>query len=142
MPCCREAVQNMFPSAPCQRASTYLLSAEEVNGALCQKLLRSWNSKDVVAISQTAEMGEQSPLCDGGVAFCVVLPGFVTLTRCVFHSSDAASRRALQLALQQLAESQPDATAKNLLQSLQSSGIGGKAGVPRCCMGCFVWQQF
>uniref|UniRef100_A0A8C0EMF1 GCN1 activator of EIF2AK4 n=1 Tax=Bubo bubo TaxID=30461 RepID=A0A8C0EMF1_BUBBB len=43
---------------------------------------------------------------------------------------DAASRRALQLALQQLAESQPDATAKNLLQSLQSSGIGGKAGVP------------
>uniref|UniRef100_A0A8C4JSD7 GCN1 activator of EIF2AK4 n=1 Tax=Dromaius novaehollandiae TaxID=8790 RepID=A0A8C4JSD7_DRONO len=43
---------------------------------------------------------------------------------------DAASRRALQLALQQLAESQPDATAKNLLQSLQSSGISGKAGVP------------
>uniref|UniRef100_A0A8B9G653 GCN1 activator of EIF2AK4 n=1 Tax=Amazona collaria TaxID=241587 RepID=A0A8B9G653_9PSIT len=43
---------------------------------------------------------------------------------------DAASRRALQLALQQLAESQPEATAKNLLQSLQSSGIGGKAGVP------------
>ncbi|XP_010573969.1 PREDICTED: translational activator GCN1-like [Haliaeetus leucocephalus] len=43
---------------------------------------------------------------------------------------DAASRRALQLALQQLAESQPDATAKNLLQSLQSSGIGSKAGVP------------
>ncbi|KAK2523012.1 Gcn1 [Columba guinea] len=43
---------------------------------------------------------------------------------------DAASRRALQLALQQLAESQPEATAKNLLQSLQSSGIGGKAGAP------------
>uniref|UniRef100_A0A8V5HHI1 Uncharacterized protein n=1 Tax=Melopsittacus undulatus TaxID=13146 RepID=A0A8V5HHI1_MELUD len=43
---------------------------------------------------------------------------------------DAASRRALQLALQQLAESQPEATAKNLLQSLQSSGIGGKAAVP------------
>uniref|UniRef100_A0A8C9FZC0 GCN1 activator of EIF2AK4 n=1 Tax=Pavo cristatus TaxID=9049 RepID=A0A8C9FZC0_PAVCR len=43
---------------------------------------------------------------------------------------DAASRRALQLALQQLAESQPDATAKNLLQSLQSSGISGKAGAP------------
>ncbi|KAI1232962.1 hypothetical protein IHE44_0006149 [Lamprotornis superbus] len=43
---------------------------------------------------------------------------------------DAASRRALQLALQQLAESQPEATAKNLLHSLQSSGIGGKAGVP------------
>uniref|UniRef100_K7G7X0 GCN1 activator of EIF2AK4 n=1 Tax=Pelodiscus sinensis TaxID=13735 RepID=K7G7X0_PELSI len=43
---------------------------------------------------------------------------------------DAASRRALQSALQQLAESQPEATAKNLLQSLQSSGISGKAGVP------------
>ncbi|XP_053850288.1 eIF-2-alpha kinase activator GCN1 isoform X1 [Vidua macroura] len=43
---------------------------------------------------------------------------------------DAASRRALQLALQQLAESQPEATAKNLLHSLQSSGIGGRAGVP------------
>uniref|UniRef100_A0A8U7NU10 GCN1 activator of EIF2AK4 n=1 Tax=Corvus moneduloides TaxID=1196302 RepID=A0A8U7NU10_CORMO len=43
---------------------------------------------------------------------------------------DAASRRALQLALQQLAESQPEATAKNLLHSLQSSGIGSKAGVP------------
>lgn len=44
---------------------------------------------------------------------------------------DAASRRALQLALQQLAESQPEATAKNLLHSLQSSGIGAKAAVPR-----------
>uniref|UniRef100_A0A452HQ02 TOG domain-containing protein n=1 Tax=Gopherus agassizii TaxID=38772 RepID=A0A452HQ02_9SAUR len=43
---------------------------------------------------------------------------------------DAASRRALQSALQQLAESQPEATAKNLLQSLQSLGISGKAGVP------------
>ncbi|KAM9194723.1 stalled ribosome sensor GCN1 [Dugong dugon] len=43
---------------------------------------------------------------------------------------DAASRRALQAAIQQLAEAQPEATAKNLLQSLQSSGIGSKAGVP------------
>nr|XP_017516713.2 eIF-2-alpha kinase activator GCN1 isoform X1 [Manis javanica] len=44
---------------------------------------------------------------------------------------DAASRRALQAAIQQLAEAQPEATAKNLLHSLQSSGIGSKAGVPR-----------
>ncbi|XP_030743287.1 eIF-2-alpha kinase activator GCN1 [Echinops telfairi] len=44
---------------------------------------------------------------------------------------DAASRRALQAAIQQLAEAQPEATAKNLLQSLQSSGIGSKSGVPR-----------
>ncbi|XP_077016110.1 stalled ribosome sensor GCN1 [Tamandua tetradactyla] len=43
---------------------------------------------------------------------------------------DAASRRALQATIQQLAEAQPEATAKNLLQSLQSSGIGSKAGVP------------
>ncbi|XP_030316225.1 eIF-2-alpha kinase activator GCN1 isoform X2 [Calypte anna] len=43
---------------------------------------------------------------------------------------DAASRRALHLALQQLAESHPEATAKNLLQSLQSSGISSKAGLP------------
>ncbi|KAJ6659087.1 hypothetical protein lerEdw1_019390 [Lerista edwardsae] len=43
---------------------------------------------------------------------------------------DAASHRALQSALQQLAESQPEATAKNLLQSLQSSGISSKAGGP------------
>ncbi|XP_075390131.1 stalled ribosome sensor GCN1 [Tenrec ecaudatus] len=43
---------------------------------------------------------------------------------------DAASRRALQAAIQQLAEAQPEATAKNLLQSLQSSGIGSKSGVP------------
>ncbi|XP_036613862.1 eIF-2-alpha kinase activator GCN1 [Trichosurus vulpecula] len=43
---------------------------------------------------------------------------------------DAASRRALQSTIQQLAEAQPEATAKNLLQSLQSSGIGSKAGVP------------
>ncbi|XP_035113699.2 stalled ribosome sensor GCN1 isoform X1 [Callithrix jacchus] len=43
---------------------------------------------------------------------------------------DAASRRALQAAIQQLAEAQPEATAKNLLHSLQSSGIGSKAGVP------------
>uniref|UniRef100_A0A8C3N0Q8 Uncharacterized protein n=1 Tax=Geospiza parvula TaxID=87175 RepID=A0A8C3N0Q8_GEOPR len=43
---------------------------------------------------------------------------------------DAASRRALQLALQQLAESQPEATARNLLHSLQSSGIGSRAAVP------------
>ncbi|EMP24440.1 Translational activator GCN1 [Chelonia mydas] len=47
-----------------------------------------------------------------------------------FLYRDAASRRALQSALQQLAESQPEATAKNLLQSLQSLGISGKAGVP------------
>ncbi|XP_006053034.2 eIF-2-alpha kinase activator GCN1 [Bubalus bubalis] len=43
---------------------------------------------------------------------------------------DAASRRALQAAIQQLAEAQPEATAKNLLHSLQSSGIGSKVGVP------------
>ncbi|XP_012611936.2 stalled ribosome sensor GCN1 [Microcebus murinus] len=43
---------------------------------------------------------------------------------------DAASRRALQAAIQQLAEAQPEATAKNLLHFLQSSGIGSKAGVP------------
>ncbi|XP_006865512.1 PREDICTED: translational activator GCN1 [Chrysochloris asiatica] len=43
---------------------------------------------------------------------------------------DAASRRALQAAIQQLAEAQPEATTKNLLHSLQSSGIGSKAGVP------------
>ncbi|XP_038618375.1 eIF-2-alpha kinase activator GCN1 [Tachyglossus aculeatus] len=43
---------------------------------------------------------------------------------------DAASRRALQSAIQQLAEAQPEATTKNLLQSLQSSGISCKAGVP------------
>uniref|UniRef100_A0A8C3QIQ3 GCN1 activator of EIF2AK4 n=1 Tax=Cyanoderma ruficeps TaxID=181631 RepID=A0A8C3QIQ3_9PASS len=52
---------------------------------------------------------------------------------------DAASRRALQLALQQLAESQPEATAKNLLHSLQSSGIGGKAGVPRFSQAGSGW---
>lgn len=49
----------------------------------------------------------------------------------VFHFRDAASHRALQSTLQQLAEYQPEATAKNLLQSLQSSGISGKAGGPR-----------
>ncbi|XP_053444213.1 eIF-2-alpha kinase activator GCN1 isoform X1 [Nycticebus coucang] len=43
---------------------------------------------------------------------------------------DAASRRALQAAIQQLTEAQPEATAKNLLHSLQSSGIGSKAGIP------------
>ncbi|XP_061459241.1 stalled ribosome sensor GCN1 [Rhineura floridana] len=43
---------------------------------------------------------------------------------------DAASHRALQAALQQLAECQPEATAKNLLQSLQSSGISSKSGGP------------
>ncbi|XP_063000268.1 stalled ribosome sensor GCN1 isoform X1 [Elgaria multicarinata webbii] len=43
---------------------------------------------------------------------------------------DAASRRALQAALQQLAECQPEATAKNLLQSLQCSGISSKSGGP------------
>uniref|UniRef100_A0A8C6YI46 GCN1 activator of EIF2AK4 n=1 Tax=Naja naja TaxID=35670 RepID=A0A8C6YI46_NAJNA len=36
---------------------------------------------------------------------------------------DAASHRALQTALRQLAECQPEVTAKNLLYSLQSSGI-------------------
>lgn len=46
-------------------------------------------------------------------------------------SRDAASRRALQAAIQQLAEAQPEATAKNLLHSLQSSGVGSKACVPR-----------
>ncbi|KAK2498494.1 hypothetical protein MC885_005115 [Smutsia gigantea] len=51
------------------------------------------------------------------------------LGKCV-AGKDAASRRALQAAIQQLAEAQPEATAKNLLHSLQSSGIGSKAGVP------------
>lgn len=36
----------------------------------------------------------------------------------------------MQAAIQQLAEAQPEATAKNLLHSLQSCGIGSKAGVP------------
>ncbi|KAM4708063.1 stalled ribosome sensor GCN1 [Discoglossus pictus] len=43
---------------------------------------------------------------------------------------DAASRRALQSVLQQLVESQPEVTAKCLLQSLQSSGIGTKSVEP------------
>ncbi|XP_072839500.2 stalled ribosome sensor GCN1 [Pogona vitticeps] len=43
---------------------------------------------------------------------------------------DAASRRALQGTLQQLMECHPEATAKNLLQALQSSGIGCKSGGP------------
>lgn len=47
------------------------------------------------------------------------------------YSRDAASRRALQAAIQQLAEAQPEATAKNLLHSLQSSGVGSKACAPR-----------
>uniref|UniRef100_A0A2K5F9S9 Stalled ribosome sensor GCN1 n=1 Tax=Aotus nancymaae TaxID=37293 RepID=A0A2K5F9S9_AOTNA len=51
------------------------------------------------------------------------------LGKCV-AGKDAASRRALQAAIQQLAEAQPEATAKNLLHSLQSSGIGSKAGIP------------
>uniref|UniRef100_A0A8C5P6E8 GCN1 activator of EIF2AK4 n=1 Tax=Leptobrachium leishanense TaxID=445787 RepID=A0A8C5P6E8_9ANUR len=43
---------------------------------------------------------------------------------------DAASRRALQSVLQQLVESQPDTTAKNLLQALQSFGVGTKTMEP------------
>ncbi|XP_075424511.1 stalled ribosome sensor GCN1 isoform X2 [Ascaphus truei] len=43
---------------------------------------------------------------------------------------DATSRRALQSVLQQLVESQPDVTAKNLLQSLQSHGVGTWSAVP------------
>lgn len=53
------------------------------------------------------------------------------LTLTFFFPRDAASRRALQAAIQQLAEAQPEATAKNLLHSLQSSGIGSRAVVPR-----------
>ncbi|KAH0625453.1 hypothetical protein JD844_014982 [Phrynosoma platyrhinos] len=48
---------------------------------------------------------------------------------------DAASHRALQVALQQLAEYQPEATAKNLLQSLQSSGISSKSVGPNKSSG-------
>lgn len=87
------------------------------------------NSKDKTVISLTAEMRKQSPWCGAGVVM-VQCGRFRVLMSCVCPR-DAASRRALQLALQQLAESQPEATAKNLLHSLQSSGIGGKAGVPR-----------
>lgn len=81
-------------------------------------------------------------MCGASVGLCVVLVGFVMFTVMWFFPSDAASRRALQLALQQLAESQPEATAKNLLQSLQSSGIGGKAGAPRCGISCSVGSWF
>ncbi|MGH0163427.1 UNVERIFIED_CONTAM: hypothetical protein FKN15_071377 [Acipenser sinensis] len=44
---------------------------------------------------------------------------------------DSASRRALHSALQQLAESQPEATAKNLVQCLQTAGIICNNGNPR-----------
>ncbi|XP_053225790.1 eIF-2-alpha kinase activator GCN1 isoform X2 [Podarcis raffonei] len=53
---------------------------------------------------------------------------------------DAASHRALQAALQQLAECQPEATAKNLLQSLQSSGISSKSGGPSKSSGSAALQ--
>ncbi|XP_041079614.1 eIF-2-alpha kinase activator GCN1 isoform X2 [Polyodon spathula] len=43
---------------------------------------------------------------------------------------DSASRRALHSALQQLAESQPEATAKNLVQCLQTAGIICNNGNP------------
>ncbi|KAK1156554.1 hypothetical protein AOXY_G25541 [Acipenser oxyrinchus oxyrinchus] len=43
---------------------------------------------------------------------------------------DSASRRALHSALQQLAESQPEATAKNLVQCLQTVGIICNNGNP------------
>ncbi|OCT98218.1 hypothetical protein XELAEV_18010449mg [Xenopus laevis] len=43
---------------------------------------------------------------------------------------DAASRRALQSAVQQLLESQPEVTTKNLLQSLQSFGFGTRNTEP------------
>eukprot|EP00079_Xenopus_tropicalis_P029628 XP_012825198.1 PREDICTED: eIF-2-alpha kinase activator GCN1 [Xenopus tropicalis] len=43
---------------------------------------------------------------------------------------DAASRRALQSAVQQLLESQPEVTTKNLLQSLQSFGFGARNAEP------------
>lgn len=114
MTCCREAVEN-----------------------LCF-LLQPAHNKGKITISSSAEVRRQSPLCDASVGLCVVLVGFVMFTVMCLFPSDAASRRALQLALQQLAESQPDATAKNLLQSLQSSGIGGKAGAPRCGISCSV----
>lgn len=87
------------------------------------------NSKDQTVTSLTAEMRKQSPQCGAGVVM-VQCGRFRVFTSRVCPR-DAASRRALQLALQQLAESQPEATAKNLLHSLQSSGIGSKAGVPR-----------
>lgn len=54
---------------------------------------------------------------------------------------DAASRRALQAAIQQLAEAQPEATAKNLLHSLQSSGVGSKACVPRYALRATARQE-
>ncbi|XP_043924837.1 eIF-2-alpha kinase activator GCN1 [Protopterus annectens] len=43
---------------------------------------------------------------------------------------DATSRRALQLVIEQLAESHPEPTAKNLLASLHASGICCKNGLP------------
>uniref|UniRef100_A0A8C4T4N2 GCN1 activator of EIF2AK4 n=1 Tax=Erpetoichthys calabaricus TaxID=27687 RepID=A0A8C4T4N2_ERPCA len=43
---------------------------------------------------------------------------------------DSASRRALQSAIQQLVETHPEATAKNLLQCLQASGVICKNGFP------------
>ncbi|KAM4808080.1 stalled ribosome sensor GCN1 [Rhinophrynus dorsalis] len=43
---------------------------------------------------------------------------------------DAASRRALQSALQQLVETQPEVTTKNLLQSLQAFGVGTRSVEP------------
>ncbi|XP_068094819.1 stalled ribosome sensor GCN1 [Hyperolius riggenbachi] len=57
---------------------------------------------------------------------------------------DAASRRALQSAIQQLVESQPEVAAKNLLQSLQAFGVGNKNVEPSKSSGsaaalAFAW---
>lgn len=92
------------------------------------------SSKDRMVIRLTAEVRKQSPRCGAGVAAVRRGRFGMFLTR-VCHR-DAASRRALQLALQQLAESQPEATARNLLHSLQSSGIGSRAAVPRWVALC------
>lgn len=54
----------------------------------------TWNSKDKIAVSWTAEMRRQNLMCDASVVICVTLAGFSWSPRSVFHSSDAASRSA------------------------------------------------
>lgn len=46
----------------------------------------SWESREKITVSWTAEMSRQCPLCDAGVVACVTLAGFVIFTEMYFSS--------------------------------------------------------
>lgn len=73
MACCREAVQNLcFLLQPAGKPRHNFCQLKKGMELFARNFSSSWNSKDKITISWSAEMRKQSPLCDASVVMCNV----------------------------------------------------------------------